>query len=150
MVEFDAVGELLFRRFNLHNEASVTACIKFKDMSVNREHFAAPDDVLINTEDGGRYEACGVVEFSVESLRAPTQDGCWRLQDVPGDYELRPVHKPERCNYAHSEVVVYKDGQRHGNIKPTTMKLAIRRELESRIRVRLPAERAGERLPLGE
>lgn len=150
LVEFDAARELLFRRFNLQNEATITACIKFKEMSVNRERLSAPDDALFNTEDGGRYEDHGVVEFAVESLRAPTEDGCWRLDNVPGAYELRPVHKPGRCNYAHSEVLVFKDGQPQGNIKPTTMKLAIRRDLEPRIKVRLPVEQAGGQLPLGE
>lgn len=147
-MEFVLSEELLFRRFNLQNEATVTACIRFKEMSVNREKLSAPDDVLFNTERSGRHEGHGVVELSVASLRAPTEDGCWRLDGVPGAYELRVVHTPDQCNYAHCEVVAYKDGEKQANIKPTTMKLAIRRDLTHQIKIRLPAERSGGTLPL--
>jgi|GEM_PF-3567742 len=139
---------MLFRRFNLRNEATVTACINFNRMSVNREQFSTADDTLINTEEGGRYCGYGVVALSVESLRAPTDDGCWRLKDVPGVYELRPCHKPARCNYSHGEVIVFRDGEAQTKIKPVTVKLAIRRHLEARIKIRLPAEQVGGHLPL--
>ena len=148
-VAFDAPDELLFRRFNLLTEADVTACIKFNKMSVNRERFSCPEDVILNTEEGGCYDDCGVAELSVEALRGPSPDGCWILKDVPGAYKLQPVHMPLRCNYAHGEVEVLKDGQAQTKIKPVTVKLAIRRDLQPRIRVRIPLERIGHELPLG-
>lgn len=47
----------LFRRFNLYNQAHVTACIRFNSMSVNRERLSEecssiPADVLINERTG--------------------------------------------------------------------------------------------------
>ena len=150
LVPFAETDELMFRRFNLMTESSVTACIKFSRMSVNRENFSSAEDALINTEHSGIYEGCGVVAFSVGSLLAPTANGKWQVQGVPGEYELTAEHKPGRCNYAHSEVVVFKNGMELPKIKPITVRLAIRRDLEKRIKIQLPIEQAGAQLPLGE
>ena len=75
----DDGGERLFRRFNVHTQGTVTACIDFRRMSVNRERFSTPADALLDTEHGGQYDAHGVVAFRVEDLRSPAADGLWQI-----------------------------------------------------------------------
>jgi hypothetical protein len=144
--------ELLFRRFRFSN-ADLTSAIKFNEMSVNREkHGRGPDDVLWNDEEGGRYEGYGVVQFPVSALNNE-----WRHPDerkVPITYRLTPLHKPRQCNYPHSEVTAYESNretqttQLAKDIKPTSVKMRIREHLQSHVRIVLPPEDSGKRLPI--
>jgi hypothetical protein len=141
-------SELLFRRFTLGNEA-MKAVIGFNRMSFNREKQGnGPDDALWNCEEGGRYDGCGVVELPVAALnlkwKHPTEQNTV--------YYLRPEHAPTNCNYPHTEVVVYKEENGEvspqNEIKPTSVKARIREDLGKHLRVALPFERQGARLPL--
>ena len=144
-VSFEDLRELLFRRFHLLMEADVAACIKFGDMSVNRAALSTPEETLLNDETGGIHESCGVIAFPVSAL-----SGDWPTDGPSGQvhYALSAEHDPMRCNYAHSLVVVLKDGIRLTKIKPTSVKLAMRRALQRHIQIRVPASRQGESLPL--
>ena len=148
VLSFDEAGEKLFRRYNPQTSATVTACIDFRRMSVNRGRLSQSDEVLLDTEGNGGYPTLGVVAFEVGDLRSAEDDGKWRVPNVPGNFELRPVHGPLQCNYAHTEVVAYKDGVPQPDIKPTTVKLAIRQHLKTRLQVLLPLDRAGKQMPL--
>ena len=140
-------NERLYRRFELIAEAEITACFKFNEMSVNRGSFSTAEETLLKDDDGGHYERCGVIEFTVSALHGEWTSG-QGTQLVT--YTLRPTHVPKRCNFAHAEIVALKNGQPQTKIKPPTVKLAIRRDLRKHIRVCLPVERAGEQLPLNE
>ncbi len=73
-------------------------CIEFPDMSVTRQKYDPPDAARW---ERGRHVDWGVIGF--------------RVGDIPGSipfqgafiYKMRPVHKPERRNYPHSEVQVF-------------------------------------------
>jgi len=68
--------------------------------------------------------------------------------DLNTFYSMRPEHRPLRCNYPHTEVVVYKEENGTETlqelIKPTSIKLKIREELQKHLKVALPIERQGE------
>ena len=152
LLAFEDSEERLFRRFPIAQD-NMEACIKFGDMSVNRERLSTTEislveDVLINEKTGELYEECGVAVFDVKSLRSTEPDGLWRVEDVLGAFELRPKHAPNICNYSHSEIEVYKDGAKQRRIKPTLVKLAIRYHLRSRISVALPTELKGKVLKM--
>lgn len=144
--------ELLYCRFKFY-EADLTAVIKFNRMSVNRGKFCkSPDDVLWNDKIGGRYENVGVVQFPVSALQ-----GSWAHpndKQFPVTYSLEPEHKPERCNYPHSEVVTMELNRETGTstsvskIKPPSVKLEIREHLQSLVTIALPIDRSGETLPI--
>jgi len=141
--------EWLYRRFR-YDGADLTATIKFGRMSVNRGGYSdGPDDVLWNDETGARHENCGVVEFYVEAL-----SGRWEHPTREIDYQLEPIHSPNRCNYPHSEVVVYERDRQNdecklvGKIKPASVKLKIRQHLESWVRIAIPKKQAKETLPI--
>ncbi len=144
--------EFLFRRFRL-SAPDLTSVIKFNEMSVNRARYGqSPDDVLWNDESGGRHEGCGVVQFPVAAL-----NGEWRHpeeQKVPITYSLKPLHKPQRCNYPHSEVTAFefnrdtKVTQAAKDIKPTSVKMRIRENLQAHVKIVLPLENQGQDLPI--
>lgn len=138
-------AESLYRRFNLLTEGDISACIKFGDMSVNRGSLSAPDDVRINSETGSIYPDCGVLEIPANALR-----GAWPVKDRGSEinYSLEARHVPLRCNYAHAEVEVLKDGTKVPKLKPPTVKLEMRRQIQSLARIVSPATRQGESLPL--
>lgn len=68
-------------------------------------------------------------------------------------FELCPEHIPEKCNYAHAEVVAWSTDLDSGDrkplqkIKPSSVKLALRHFLQGRIRVAHP-KGWEDRLPL--
>jgi hypothetical protein len=142
-----ADSEILYRRFNLHTEGDISACIKFGDMSVNRGSLSSADDVLINSETGANYQDHGVIEFPVEALR-----GSWTAQDQKPsiNYSLAAKHVPLRCNFAHAEVEVFKDGKKTAQLKPPTVKLKMRQQLQQFVKVIRPISISGSSLPLVE
>lgn len=144
--------ELLFRRFRF-TDADLTSAIKFNEMSVNRErHGYGPDDVLWNDEAGGRHEGYGVIQLPVSAL-----NGEWKHPDerkFPITHKLVPQHKPRQCNYPHSEVTAFEFNreteitQMAKDIKPTSVKMRIREHLQTLVRIVLPPEQSGQRLPI--
>jgi hypothetical protein len=150
--DFSDPEELLWRRFPFEAE-DLTSIISFNGMSVNRQKDGeSPDDVLWDTVNGGRHHGYGVVEFSVGSLQR-----CWDHPEPVGNpltFSLVPEHKPEQCNYPHSEVVAHlynrstTELQCLTKIKPTSVKLKIREDLQSSIRIVLPIKRSGDRFPI--
>jgi hypothetical protein len=131
---FDA-KELLYRRFPTDCE-DLTAAISFERMSVNRGKYClSPDDALWNDKEGGRYSGVKVMAFTVQALLL--------LEKHPQEnyqFSLRPEHKPESCNYSHSEVVATKvlpDGAEESleEIRPKSVKLALRQALRDAISI---------------
>jgi hypothetical protein len=133
---FFETTELLYRRFSSEVIDDLTAAISFERMSVNRQKFChSPDDVLWNDKEGGQYAGCGVLAIPVAALDI-------RISHAHEDYSftLRPEHCPEPCNYPHSEVIATKvlpDGTEVPlrEIRPKSVKLAIRKALENSISV---------------
>ncbi len=72
--------------------------IEFPDMSVNRSKFGPPESARW---DRGQYVNWGVIGFVVRDIpvEIPFQGAVI--------YRLRPVHKPHKRNYPHSEVQVF-------------------------------------------
>lgn len=129
--EFDA-RELLYRRHR-SQEPELTQLINFKRMSVNRQKYCVdPEDVLWNDDQGGKHPDSFVFALPVEALSLkfdhPDQ------KNHPYSFCLKPVHKPKKCNYAHSEITAIKvvsDGSEEelADIKPPSVKLRMRTEL---------------------
>jgi hypothetical protein len=135
---FDA-AEPLYRRFRL-GTPDLTAAISFARMSVNRGKYCeSPDDVLWNDEEGGRYEGFGVLSLPVKALQRRE-----KLPHEDSHFTLKPEHDPTRCNYPHTEVVATKvssagDEEELPEIRPKSVKLALRKALRDAISVAFPA-----------
>ncbi len=129
--EFDS-GEFLYRR-DISPELELTRVINFKRMSVNRQKYCQnPADVLWNDKEGGRYPDQAVFALPVDalSLRIKHPD----QKNHPYSFGLKAIHKPEQCNYPHTEVTAIKviaDGSEEEltDIKPPSVKLRMRTEL---------------------
>lgn len=129
--EFDDC-ELLYRR---HRSAmpELTDVINFKRMSVNRQKYCeGAEDVLWNDKEGGKHLDQHVFALPVAALSLrfehPDQKG------NPYSFGLKPLHKPEQCNYSHTEITAFKvmvDGSEEelADIKPPSIKLRMRMEL---------------------
>jgi hypothetical protein len=100
-------SELLFRRVPKdtwgerdmwEDEDIALDCIEFPDMSVSREKYGPSQAVRW---ERGRLVDWGVIGFQVESIPAviPFQGAV--------KYKMRPIHKPEKRNYPHTEVQVF-------------------------------------------
>ena len=108
-----APSELLYMRARrCHVEdARLTdvSAIRFPDQSVNRSKYGEPSDVLIPDpvhEKSSRWIHLGVLEFPVEAVPA-----CLTTNDhVACDFRVE--HDPLERNYAHSEILAYRDGTR--------------------------------------
>lgn len=133
-------GELLYRRYPA-GTPDLTAAISFERMSVNRGKFCeSADDALWNDEDGGRYSGCGVFALPVQAL-----DVMEKHPQEDYHFALRPEHRPNRCNYPHSEVVATKvlpNGTEEslGEIKPKSVKLKLREALRDYLVDAIPAD----------
>ena len=144
IVAFDKPGETLFRRFNLENQGDITACISFKNMSVNRGLLSELKDALLNTQTGETYLGHGVIQFCVRDVELVSI----KLEMNNSVYGLRPVHAPNKCNYSHSEVIATKDSHLTPEINSATVKLEMRKAFKRFVKVALPIDRAGEELPV--
>lgn len=130
--------ELLYRRI-LVGIPDLAAAISFERMSVNRGKYCeSADDALWNDKEGGRYAGFGVLAIPVRAFNL--QEKHPDQQNHPYAFTLRPEHKPESCNYPHSEVVATKvlsDGTEEPllEIKPKSVKHALRKALRDSISV---------------
>lgn len=102
-----ADDEVLYRRFrpgDIVGGEVVPEAFELPDMSVSRQKYGRPEWLVINDE----FEGWGVAGFRVKDIP--------REQELlhPGviAYILKPEHVPLKYNYPHSEVRVYRDGER--------------------------------------
>jgi hypothetical protein len=98
--------ELLYRRFcpdEVLGDRLAPDSIKFPDWSVNRQKYSQPEDVQFPSGSALVYLCCGVAGFSVSDIPSKI--------DPQGVYTFVIEHKPELDNYAHSELVTYKNGR---------------------------------------
>jgi hypothetical protein len=128
-----ASDELLYRRF-CHDEVLENRLapdsIKFPDWSVNRQKYSEPEDVLIPSGDK-TYFCCGVAGFLVSDIPSKI--------DTDIVFSFIVEHRPEPDNYAHSELVTYKNGVSGKEIKnfkvSTKVKKAFRVALSDNTRI---------------
>lgn len=74
-------------------------CIKFPDMSVQRQKYGLTGDSA--RWERGEYVDWGVIGFQVADIPESTPfQGAFI-------YRMRPIHVPQRKNYPHSEVQVF-------------------------------------------
>jgi hypothetical protein len=68
-VDFDGM-ELAYIRFPME-ERKLTSVLNFRHRSFNRSKYSSqgPDDLLWNSEEGGRYEGLGVAALSIAAIR---------------------------------------------------------------------------------
>ncbi|MEM7601219.1 MAG: hypothetical protein AAF357_07345 [Verrucomicrobiota bacterium] len=125
-------SELLYRRVKLEDvKTDPTAAISFSRMSVNRSSFCrAPEDVLINDEEGGFYSGYSIFALPVEALATSWEHEAKDISFI----SLNPEHIPKRCNYSHSEIVLSKTLESGEEIevskfKPKSLKLKMRDHL---------------------
>ncbi len=81
--------------------------IKSFDVSVNWSKYGTPWDVIFG------FPNLGIAQILVRQIRVdlPT-DRSTRQREPIKPHEYNAVHMPEHDNYAHSEIAVFKDGQR--------------------------------------
>ena len=97
--------ESLFRRFRPSDFVGyeiAPEAFELPDMSVIRQKFGKPEWLLIQEE----YQDWGVAGFKVEDI--PANEEVHHLGYI--EYVLRPEHAPDKYNYPHSEVRIYRDG----------------------------------------
>jgi len=126
--------ELLYRRCCPNEILSgrlAPDSIKFPDWSVNRAKYSDPEDVQFPSSSDQVYLCCGVAGFTVSDIPSKV--------DSEGIFTLEIVHKPESDNYAHSELVTYKNGISGKAIKnfkvSNTIKKTFRTMLSERIKI---------------
>lgn len=126
--------ELLFRRCPAEyiKESGVDeAAVKEHNLSVLRSHFAEPDDARWDSrvwcEANGRvpqvYPEQYVIEIPVAAVPAQKEV---RMADA-AVYRFRTIHVPQRDNYAHSEIRIFKGEKwvrRSGDLKSVEAKKA--------------------------
>lgn len=110
-----SLGERLFRRVTprhpLDSEGFVLPPgVPLPDLSVNREKYSEPEDVLI-----GYPDAIGVAAAVVGDIPA----------EIEG-YEFRAVHDPEEDNYSHTEIRTFRNEKRVRRKPPSLVRKAFR------------------------
>ena len=94
------------------------ANIHFPDQSVNRQRFSRPRDVLLRdgSEQSKAFILWGVASILVSDL--PPDDQTTGGAGSRGiTYSFSAEHDPEEDNYSHTELRVYKNGQRERKSK---------------------------------
>ncbi len=125
-------GELLYRRHK-SPEPDLTDVINFKKMSVNRRKYCeGPEDVLWNDQQGGKYPDRAVFALPVAALSLQVNHP--DQKNHPYSFRLKPIHKPNQCNYPHTEITAFRvmangSEEEIADIKPPSVKLQMRTEL---------------------
>lgn len=117
--------EILYRRYRPagSDEAPPVEAFSTSRMSDNRSKFSSKlEDVLYDGCSGKHYLDWSIAKIPVNCLN----EAEWQHPDQPIAYRLKVVHRPEKCMYPHSEVVVLQDGEEIDKVKPTTIKQKIR------------------------
>lgn len=132
-VPFDD-DEVLFRR---HNEVLIGdlknldlkiigRIFKLENDSHNRSKLSNETDVLIN-ESGKSFPTYGIVSIPVRNLSKKLE---FEYDNGTKKCTIEPRFVPSNCNYAHSELWCYIDGERRVDGKPpNSAKQFFRREI---------------------
>ena len=128
-----ASDELLYRRccpYEILNSVRLDPnAISFPDWSVNRQKYSEPEDV--RTPSGSLYLCCAVAGFTVSDIPSKIDP------DIVFNFIVE--HKPEPDNYAHSELVTYKNGVSGKEIKnfkiSNTVKKTFRLSLSDKTKI---------------
>jgi hypothetical protein len=90
------------------------------DQSVNRGKHSKPNDVLFprNTRLGIVCFPSSYASKVIQSKAIP-----------PAQFTFQPTHTPNKCNYSHSEIYVFKNNQRHNKKVPNLVKQEYREGL---------------------
>lgn len=122
-------SEALYRRCDREEYESIRqgSGIGFRApaFSVNRGRFSRPEWVLLPN-----HPDCGILQFLVRDVPREVM----RPPSSPYSYGCGVEHVPEDCNYSHSEVRWYRDGQYSENLDvPKTVKKQVRQYLVERL-----------------
>jgi hypothetical protein len=96
------------------------ASVRFPDQSVNREKFSRCTDVLMPSasrdeqENSQEWILWGVAKILVSDIPAPMETVGGRPNQAM-TYSFTVAHDPEEDNYGHSELRVFKNGQRESD-----------------------------------
>ena len=114
------------------------AYISFPDQSVNRQRFSRPKDVLLpdGSEKSKEWILWGVARILVSDL-PPDEQTTGGAGSRGMTYSFSAEHDPEEDNYSHTELRVYKNGQRERKSKKinSQVKTAYRTKLALRTRI---------------
>jgi hypothetical protein len=117
-------AEPLFIRFQsdqADGEKLLTVALKFlrfPNTSINRGKYGEPFDVLIPI-----YGDWGIAQFNVSDVSAQITKG------DDSEINVKPIHCPEVCNYAHSEIAVFDSDQKMLSEVSSSVKKTFRDEL---------------------
>lgn len=132
--DFDP-DELLYRRFPikgndgnpLYNPVTKKLthdAFPLRCDSVNRGRYSKPEDVLYDIKEGNHYLNWGICSFTVE--QAESISCTVKVKDNDDIYTIQIKHRPEECMYPHSEITIFKNGEKVPKISPSSAKLYIR------------------------
>ena len=115
--------EKLYRRVSkmhfLQNGQLDPGKVSFPDISVNREKYSKPSDVIFadGLSKSRQLYLWGVVYCVSKTLPAPIKDGRGE------EYQFAVDHEPLENNYSHSELSAYKDNERQNKVSGAVKKL---------------------------
>lgn len=89
------------------------AHVHFPDQSVNREKYSKPGDVLLpdRSDKSNEWIYWGVASTTIADIPEPIET------EGRVEYSFTAEHDPLDDNYGHTELRVYKDGNRESNKK---------------------------------
>lgn len=125
-----------YRRYPF-NSADMSSLISFdpEKNSVNLARLCnEPADVLVRESDGKRLTDQGVAEIPASVLHHSK----WKNEEGH-EYTTQFIHNPLQCNYPHSDMVlIAPSGEVVQKGKASGMKMRIREEIRTKIKIRLP------------
>jgi len=98
-----------WRKRDLKQGRLDASVVRFPDQSVNRQKCSKPQDVLLpepRNDKSKEWIYCGALKFPVHAVLRSIEVG----GQVICTFRVR--HDPVEYNYAHSEIRVYREGQR--------------------------------------
>lgn len=104
------------------------------NISCNRSNFCYyPTDVLYNASEHLHRNNYGVIQTFIKNVKNHTFEFLQTTQNnetVKIEIKLDIEHKPEECMYPHSEITIYRNGEKLTNqVKPPRLKTLLRRKL---------------------
>lgn len=136
--------EILLRRFRIplpedfqFDDSIGVELFEMRDDSYNRTKYCFDNkDVLWNGNpnynNGEHFGNYGVLAISVQELSVSTE---FVLNGKTVLCQLQPVHRPDPCNYAHTEAWFIIDGIKKDSKKPAAVKTLFRRLLLKKFEV---------------
>jgi hypothetical protein len=141
-------GELVFRRHNQPGSQAELQALTASEIgnkifqldndSYNRSTLSEPHHVLLVSPDSDQtnldyYQDYGIISLDVDEVNNIHEVVHINNKEHKGN--LRVVHAVEPCNYSHSEIHLYLDGNLYAGKAPKSARPFFRRQLQAALNV---------------